>query len=725
MAVPPLSQGVGYGVVIGLGALFAIVVVGISRSLVRYAGISKDAEEFSVARRSLGTGLIAAAVISSWTWSTTLLSSVSTAYNYGVAGAMLYASGNCTQIVLFSTLAIQLKRRAPSVHTYLELVRIRFGTLPHLTYIFFALATNILVCSSVLLGGAAAVNAITGMNVYAALFLLPTSVVAYTLRGGLRSTILADYLHTVIIFIILFVFWLRAYATFPEIGSPAAMYDLLIKAQKGVDIAGNYKGSLLTLKTEGGQYFAWLSALEYTGVVFLDASFHQKGVAAMPEAAFPGYLIGGLAWFSIPFCLATTAGLAALALETTYPGFPTYPNRIPQADVSAGLVLPYAAQALLGKGGSAAVLLLMFMSCTSAISAQMVGVSTVVSYDIFKTYFKPTVSVDKLLHVNQYVVVGFGLFAAAFGSLLHGIGLDLGIIYNLTGIFTGAGLSPLIFIFFDTRLHPAVVFPGIWFNFLSGVTVWLTVAWHKYGVVNLGSVGGVIPCLAGCGTGIGVGLVLSTISVLFFPREFGWDKIPEILEQQHKEQVERTAKHQLRLHLHRHEQQQGGENPPSSSDEKPSSITSADPDPRTQLEIIENDPSYNRAHLDRSFRIAIISALTIFVVITIIWPFSLYRDYIFTRTFFQGWVIVSFIWAIFAFVGVGIFPAIQGIPVAKVIIKNLKNKVTGSEVEVIREERRGSEGTTTTTATSEKVGETPAEIKQKHLQTQNDSAYIA
>ncbi|EST05562.1 Sodium/solute symporter [Kalmanozyma brasiliensis GHG001] len=658
MAVPPLSQGAGYGVVIGLGALFAIVVVGISRSLVRYAGISRDAEEFSVARRSLGTGLTAAAVISSWTWSTTLLSSVSTAYNYGVAGAMLYASGNCTQIVLFSTLAIQLKRRAPSVHTYLELVRIRFGTLPHFTYIFFALATNILVCSSVLLGGAAAINSITGMNTYAALFLLPASVVAYTLRGGLRSTILADYLHTVIIFIILFILWLRAYATFPEIGSPAAMYDLLVRAQRNINVEGNYQGSVLTLKTEGGQYFAWLSALEYTGVVFLDASFHQKGVAAMPEAAFPGYLIGGLAWFSIPFCLATTAGLAALALETAYPGFPTYPNRIPKADVSAGLVLPYAAQALLGKGGSAAVLLLMFMSCTSAISAQMVGVSTVVSYDIFKTYFRPTIGADKLLRVNQYVVAGFGLFAAAFASLLHGIGLDLGIIYNLTGIFTGAGLSPLIFIFFDTRLHPAVVFPGIWINFASGVAVWLSLAYHRSGVVNLESVGGVVPCLAGCGTGIGVGLVLSLLSVFFFPREFAWERIPEILEQQHREQVARVTKEPVAA---------------IAGEGKTESINSTDP--RSQLEIIENDPAYNKARLDRFFKIAVASSLTIFVVITIIWPFSLYRDYVFTRNFFQGWVIVSFIWAILAFVGVGIFPLVQGIPVAKTILFNLRNKV--------------------------------------------------
>ncbi|EPQ30416.1 uncharacterized protein PFL1_01942 [Pseudozyma flocculosa PF-1] len=671
-STPPLSQGVGYGVVIGLGALFAIVVVGISRSLTRFAGLSKDAEEFSVARRSLGTGLTAAAVISSWTWSTTLLSSVSTAYNYGVAGAMLYASGNCTQIVLFSTLAIQLKRRAPSVHTYLELVRLRFGLLPHLTYIFFALATNILVCSSVLLGGAAAINAITGVNVYASLFLLPASVVAYTLRGGLRSTILADYLHTVVIFIILFVFFLRTYATFPQLGSPAAVYQKLVEASVPGPVEGNYEGSYLTLKTSGGVQFAWLSFMEYTGVVFLDASFHQKGVAATPEAALPGYLIGGLAWFSIPFCLATTAGLAALALETTSPSFPTYPNRIPPADVSAGLVLPYAAQAILGKGGSAAVLLLMFMSCTSAISAQMVGVSTVVSYDIFKTYFRPSIRSDSLLRVNQVVVVGFGLFAAAFGSLLHGIGLDLGIIYNLTGIFTGAGLSPLIFIFFDHRLHPLAVFPGIWVNFIAGVAVWLGVAYKEYGVINLSSVGGLTPCLSGCATGIGVGLVVSTLSVLFFPRPFDWSTIPHLLKQQ-QQQAKAL----------------GGDSDDASDDE---------------VEIVENDPRYSKVRLDRSLRIALAAGATVFLVITIIWPFSLYRDYIFGNGFFTGWVIASFIWAWLAFFGVGIYPLYEGLPVFKQIWHGLAAHLAGRRLDG---QRARSSTTTTTRSGSQDDGRIP------------------
>jgi Na+/proline symporter len=58
-------------------------------------------------------------------------------------------------------------------------------------------------------------------------------------------------------------------------------------------------------------------------------------------------------------------GLAALALETN-PVFPTYPARMDPSDVSAGLVLPYAAVALLGKGGAVATLLIVFMAVTSA-----------------------------------------------------------------------------------------------------------------------------------------------------------------------------------------------------------------------------------------------------------------------------------------------------------------------------------------------------------------------
>ena len=100
--------------------------------------------------------------------------------------------------------------------------------------------------------------------------------------------------------------------------------------------------------------------------------------------------MGGLAWFAIPWLCATTMGLAAIALESN-PVFPTYPNRLPAAQVSAGLVLPNAAVAMLGKGGAGASLLMIFMAVTSAMSAELIAVSSIITYDIYQGYLNQKV----------------------------------------------------------------------------------------------------------------------------------------------------------------------------------------------------------------------------------------------------------------------------------------------------------------------------------------------
>jgi hypothetical protein len=96
-------------------------------------------------------------------------------------------------------------------------------------------------------------------------------------------------------------------------------------------------------------------------------------------------------------------GLAALALEGN-PGtkesfhqyyhltkcclaFPTFPERMTDAQVNSGLVLPYAAVALMGSGGAVCALLIVFMAVTSALSSELIAVSSIFTYDIYQTYF--------------------------------------------------------------------------------------------------------------------------------------------------------------------------------------------------------------------------------------------------------------------------------------------------------------------------------------------------
>lgn len=104
----PLSTSVGYGVVIGIGFLFAFGMILTTFVLRRYNNEVVTSEAFSTAGRSVKSGLVSSAVVSSWTWAATLLQSTSVAYKYGVSGPFWYASGATVQIILFATLAIEV-----------------------------------------------------------------------------------------------------------------------------------------------------------------------------------------------------------------------------------------------------------------------------------------------------------------------------------------------------------------------------------------------------------------------------------------------------------------------------------------------------------------------------------------------------------------------------------------------------------------------------------------
>lgn len=152
--------------------------------------------------------------------------------------------------------------------------------------------------------------------------------------------------------------------------------------------------------------------------------------------------MGGLSWFAIPFLASTTLGLAALAVESN-PRFPTFPNRMSEAEVSAGLVLPYAAVALLGKGGAAATLLIVFMAVTSATSSELIAVSSIITYDVYRTYFKPDASGRSLVWMSHCIVVAYAVFIASFSVGLWYAGVSMGYLYLLMGVIVSSAVLPV------------------------------------------------------------------------------------------------------------------------------------------------------------------------------------------------------------------------------------------------------------------------------------------
>lgn len=117
--------------------------------------------------------------------------------------------------------------------------------------------------------------------------------------------------------------------------------------------------------------------------VFLDQSYWQRAIASETKGTTKAYILGGLSWVSVPFAFGTVMGLSARALQTN-PAFPTYPEPLSLAQQGAGLVAPAAAVTLLGRSGAIAMLIITYMAVTSACSAQLISVSSIFTYDVYR-----------------------------------------------------------------------------------------------------------------------------------------------------------------------------------------------------------------------------------------------------------------------------------------------------------------------------------------------------
>lgn len=683
---PPLPEGAGYAVVVGLGAVFAVGMILTTYMLRRYQKEIITAEEFATAGRSVKTGLIAAAVVSSWTWAATLLTSTSQAYKVGISGPYYYAAGACVQIVLFSTLAIKSKQKAPNAHTFLEIIEARYGKVAHSVHIFYALATNILVTAMLLTGGSAVINELTGMSNVAACFLLPVGVIVYTLFGGIKATFLTDYAHTIVIIVVIFVFAFTAFACGSKLGSFGEVYRLLREAAKKHPVEGNEGGEYLTMKSRSGGIFFVINLVGNFGTVFLDNGYFSKAFSSSPAAALPGYILGGLVWFAIPCLCATVLGLACLALEN-HPDFPTYPNRLTSDQVSAGLPLPTAAFVLLGKGGAVAAMLLIFMAVTSAMSAELISVSTVFSYDIYRTYFNPNAGGKRLIFTSHAACVVFGFAMSGFAVGLYYANIFMGYLYELMGIIISSAVIPCVLTLFWKKQNTVAVTVSPILGTGLAIMSWLVCAKSKYNEITVETTFMDDPMLTGNVVSLlSPGVFIPILTYIFKPQNFDWnvmkeditrvDESQEILmaEKPFQEESEPNETVSYRSGDQKNSQDSANKYSLVADDKKTEDFSSEDKkttghidpilsavDERTDADQMNKKLEEEEELLRKASKIA--SYLSIFFVLSflILWPMPMYgTGYIFSERFFTGWVIVLIIWLFFTAISVILFPLWQG-----------------------------------------------------------------
>ncbi len=339
-----------------------------------------------------------------------------------------------------------------------------------------------------------------------------------------------------------------------------------------------------------GLFFGLVNLVGNFGTVFIDQSYWQSAIAATPSASWKGYLLGGLCWFAIPFSLATSLGLAAVALSLP----------ISASEVDQGLVPPAAAYHLMGKPGAFLVLIMLFMAVTSSGASEQIAVSSIVSYDVYRTYINPRASGQKIILVSRIVIFVFGVLMGVIGMGLYWAGIDLNFLYLSIGIFIGPAVVPVAYSICWGRASGRGAICGAISGLVLGVTVWLT-----YGSMYRAPGETVLPrfidrlkhhevMLAGNLVSICSSALICTIMSLINPDDCDW------------------------------------------------STTRAIP-------LIEDDPNAHipfetEENLERALKKIGLSGLIITLILVVVWPALTLPVGVFSAPYFRFWVFLSFAW---------------------------------------------------------------------------------
>jgi Na+/proline symporter len=247
-----------------------------------------------------------------------------------------------------------------------------------------------------------------------------------------------------------------------------------------------------------------------------------------------------------------------------------------------------------GKGGAVAILIMLFMAVTATGSAELIAVSSICTYDIYRVYINPAATGKDILRVSRGFCVAFGLFMGVLAVILFAIGLNLGWVYLWMGVVIGSGVVPIFYLMVWSKCSANAAMTGAVVGFVAAVASWLGSAYSYYGAINLVTTGQNEPMLIGNLVAIlGSGLICTVMSLLN-PDNFDFEATKNI-----------ALVDDVR---------------PDLAEDSPEQIAKA-----------------------RKLIIGLGSFFTVLVVV--IWPVLTIPAGVFSRGYFSFWVYLSIIWA--------------------------------------------------------------------------------
>jgi Na+/proline symporter len=452
-----VNSFLGYIILFGFAALFLGVSAGVAKKFP-----IEGVDDFVVGGRTIPYAIIAASVMVSWVWTTTIMGAAEAGMWFGVSGGINYSWGACIPFFVFIPLVMHMRKKMPKATTFTEFVEQRYGKTASSIFFVFGIGVILYVFVQQGVGIGIAFSHIFNMPYQLAAFIPVMIVTLYIAKAGLRGSIFNDVIQFFIISLVLLV---TVPLVLKTIGMDALYNGMLDVVQNPNNI--NYNPEALSLTSSAGLRYGIAAVVIAMGQVLLDQGYYSKAISTVSSKSLLwAYVIGTLiAWAPIPILSGNVFGVATLALGVG-PG-----SGIELTSEAA----PYIMKFVYGGGiGSIMFVLMIFMAGMTTGGNCLAGAQALFTVDFYKKFINKTATEKQQLSFGKKITIGLGLFVGVVAILLEGVSLLKLDIFS--GILFAAPTSAFFAGMYWKKTSPTVAIASIFIGLAAGLTAWFAIS---------------------------------------------------------------------------------------------------------------------------------------------------------------------------------------------------------------------------------------------------------
>ena len=303
------------------------------------------------------------------------------------------------------------------------------------------------------------------------------------------------------------------------------------------------------------------------------------------------------------------------------------------------------------------MLILLFMAVTSSTSAELIAVSSLLTFDVYKNYISPNATSHRLVQISHYGIILYGIVLAAFCCMLNAVGCNLTWILTVLGVIVGGASLPVGLVLLWPRMSTVATQVAPWTALALGLVAWFLTTSQLSGTITVETSGAVTNAVAGNLVSWGSGGILSLLLTLFFPGKY------ESKDTAHRDRAAKiqgvipaspaeSSDHDVNAHV---DEEKATHHADAITRKAHTDVESPSPSPSTQDQatgnalvdylstshIVPLDPNLAKQSSIWGWS----ANITFGLIAIILVPFALFgTGYLFSLEFFTGWIVVSFIW---------------------------------------------------------------------------------